>query len=110
MSGILLARHFLRALVDAGIVPDHTHRVVIDAQVDCVVKIYTMRLGMQQLLKVIPSLEGIKVEVVEGPEKEAMPSLENIKIVVVEEPQAQGDGVADWVLEGRQWPNSSRSS
>ena len=64
MSGILLSRHFQRALIDAGIIPKDTTRVVIDARLDCAVVLYVMQLGTEQLLKVIPSLEGIKIQIV----------------------------------------------
>ena len=66
MSGILLARHFLRALEDAGIIPKETQRVVIDAALNDVIMVYVMQLGTEQLLQVTPSLEGIKIEIVKG--------------------------------------------
>lgn len=64
MAEVILGRGLLNALIDAGIVPEGTLRVVIDVPANDAVILYVMQLGTEQLLKVIPSLEGIKIQIV----------------------------------------------
>jgi hypothetical protein len=82
MMQVILGRDLLGALVEAGIIPNETYRVVIDATVNDPVVLYVMQYGTEELLKVIPSLEGIKIEIV-GQQVQ----------------QEQGDGVAQWYLD-----------
>ncbi len=57
---------FLRALVEKGIVPPLTRRVVIDAQWDWVLMIYVEVMGDERLLDV--GLEGASIVLVSEPE------------------------------------------
>lgn len=54
----LHGRQFIRALIDAGIVPDETVSVVIEANAKNVVTIYVQQFGDQRLLNVTQTLQG----------------------------------------------------
>ena len=49
----IMGREFLIMLKDAGMLPPETSRVVIDAKVEDVVRIYIESYGREDLLKVI---------------------------------------------------------
>lgn len=49
----IMGREFLTMLKDAGMLPPETSRVVIDAKVDDVVRIYCQSYGRDDILKVI---------------------------------------------------------
>lgn len=65
MRKIILANTLLKALVDAGIVPPETRRVVIDATVNEATYIYVEQFGTETLIDLIaPNIEGAKVRLV----------------------------------------------
>ena len=66
MTQIIMARNFIGALVDAGIVPHGTWRVVIDAKIDDPVLMLTEQWGSPELLRIGLTLEGIEVGVVKA--------------------------------------------
>ena len=67
---IVTGKEFLQKLLDLGIIPLNTRRVVIDAARDDLVMVYVEQLGTERLLSVTPTLEGIKIQIV-GEEEDA---------------------------------------
>lgn len=65
----LLGKHFVKALIDAGIVPDETTSVVIQANVGEVVMIYVRQIGDERLLNVTHTLDGAVVSREEDSQK-----------------------------------------
>jgi hypothetical protein len=59
MKDYIIASDFLKALGDAGILPnwEQTHRVVIDATVGDLVKIYVDAIPSEALLDLVPLME-----------------------------------------------------
>jgi hypothetical protein len=59
---IAMANGLLKALVDAGIVPPETRRVVIDATVNDATIIYVEQFGTEALINLIaPNIEGAQI-------------------------------------------------
>lgn len=55
-SSAITGRTFLQWLIDNGVVPDRTRRVVIDASYNSFVSIYIETFGTEKLIKVgVPS-------------------------------------------------------
>jgi len=60
---MIAGKEFLGKLIDSGVIPLETRRVVIDAPWDEVVKVYVTQVGTERLLEVTSTLEGIKIQV-----------------------------------------------
>ena len=67
---MIAGKEFLDKLIDSGIIPLDTRRVVIDVAWDDLVMVYVEQLGTERLLSVTPTLEGIKIQIV-GEEEDA---------------------------------------
>jgi len=67
---MIAGKEFLDKLIDSGVIPLETRRVVIDAPWDEVVTVYVTQVGTERLLEVVPTLEGIKIQIV-GEEEDA---------------------------------------
>ena len=59
---VLLGKHFIRQLIDAGIVPSETVSVVITANARNVVTIYVEQFGDERLLNVTQTLRGAVID------------------------------------------------
>jgi hypothetical protein len=59
---------FGQALRDAGIIGNDVARVVIDVPCDNLVKLYVERAGSRKLLRVISTLQGVRIETVDAEE------------------------------------------
>jgi len=62
----IIADEYLQNLVNAGIIPEETGRVVIDARAGNPVYIYVMQYGTEELLRVGMPEGEIVVEIVNG--------------------------------------------
>ncbi len=62
---IITGTELLQKLVDLGIVPLNVRRVVIDAVWNDLVVVYVEQIGTERLLSVVPTLDGIKIQIVE---------------------------------------------
>ena len=60
---MIAGKEFLDKLIDSGVIPLETRRVVIDAPWDEVVTVYVTQVGTERLLEVTPTLEGIKIQI-----------------------------------------------